>query len=63
MESFVEEITVDKEKMTIYYFLPMLPNRLREEVIGVLPFVQFGEAHRTRTCNRLIKSQLLYLLS
>ena len=55
LKSFVKEITVDKDKMTIYYSLPMPPNKLVEEVIGVLPFVQFGRPYRSRTCDTLIK--------
>jgi len=42
LKSFVKEIQVDTEKVTVNYTLPMPPKNSEEEVIGVLPFIQHG---------------------
>lgn len=42
LKSFVKEIKVDKEKMKVHYSLPMPPKKSEEEVIVVLPFIQYG---------------------
>ncbi|MFC1999807.1 recombinase family protein [Chloroflexota bacterium] len=55
LRSFLKEIAVDKEKMTIHYLLPMPPNNLTEDVVGVLPFVHRGRPCGTRTHDTLIK--------
>jgi len=57
LKSFVEEIQVDTEKVTVNYTLPMPPKNSEEEVIGVLPFIQHGRPYRSRTCDTLIKSK------
>jgi len=59
LKSFVKEIKVDKEKVTINYTLPMPPKNSEEEVIGVLPFIQHGRPCRSRTCDTLIKSNFV----
>jgi len=56
LKSFVEEIQVDTEKVTVNYTLPMPPKNSEGEVIGVLPFIQHGRPCRSRTCDTLIKS-------
>jgi len=57
LKSFVKEIQVGSDEMTVQYTLPMPPKQLDEEVIGVLPFIQRGRPYRSRTCDTLIKSQ------
>jgi hypothetical protein len=49
LKSFVEEIQVDKEKVTVNYTLPMPPKNSEEEVIGVLPFIQHGRPYRSKS--------------
>ena len=39
LRSFIKRIVIDGEKATIYYNLPMPPDRKKEEQIGVLPIV------------------------
>ena len=55
LKSFVKEIQVGSDEMTIQYTLPMPPKQSDEEVIGVLPFIQRGRPYRSRTCDTLIK--------
>jgi len=49
LKSFVKEIRVDADKMTVHYTLPMPPEKRNEEVLGVLPFAQHGRPYRSRT--------------
>ena len=58
LKSFVKEIQVGSDEMTVQYTLPMPPKQLDEEVIGVLPFIQRGRPCRSRTCDTLIKSKM-----
>jgi site-specific DNA recombinase len=63
LKSFVDNIQVGSDEITINYFLPMPPANTNTEVIGVLPFVTNGRPCRSRTCDTLIKSQVLCQLS
>jgi len=42
LRSFIKKIVIDGEKATIYYNLPMPPDRKKKEQIGVLPIVTLG---------------------
>ena len=55
LKSFVDNIQVGSDEITINYFLPMPPANTNTEVIGVLPFVTNGRPCRSRTCDTLIK--------
>jgi hypothetical protein len=57
LKSFVKGIDVSNSEVTLNYTLPMPPLNTDKETIGVLAFIHNGEAQRTRTPNRLIKSQ------
>jgi len=37
LRSFVKKIVVDKEKMNLYYNLPVPPDGKKMETVGVLP--------------------------
>ena len=63
LKSFIKEILVGSDSVTINCILPMPPESSGQEIVGVLPFVKKSEPRRTRTSNRLIKSQLLFQLS
>ncbi len=73
LRSFIKKIVISGEKATIYYNLPMPPDRKKKEQIGVLPIVTLGGAGGIRTPYLLTASQtfsrlnyspanLLYLL-
>jgi len=47
--------------ITINYRLPMPPENSEEEKLSVLPFIKNGRPYRSRTCDTLIKSQVLSL--
>ncbi len=57
LKLFVDSIKVDRNEITINYFLPMPPASNNTEVVGVLPFVMNGRPYRDRTCDTLIKSE------
>ena len=57
LKSFVQDIKVEKDTITINYTLPMPPLNSDREVVAVLPFIQHGRPYRSRTCDTLIKSQ------
>jgi DNA-binding transcriptional regulator PaaX len=42
LRSFVDRIEVDDEYAKVVYTMPMLPNNLAAETVGVLPFVHDG---------------------
>ena len=63
LKSFVKNIEVGKEAVTVNYHLPMPPAKSDKDVMGVLPFIMNGRPYRSRTCDTLIKSQVLYQLS
>ena len=63
LKSFVKNIEVGKEAVTVNYHLPMPPAKSDKDVMGVLPFITNGRPCRSRTCDTLIKSQVLYQLS
>ncbi|GAI66527.1 unnamed protein product, partial [marine sediment metagenome] len=57
LRSFIKKIVISGEKATIYYNLPMPPDRKRKEQIGVLPIVTLGGAGGIRTPYLLTASQ------
>ena len=59
LKTFIESIKVGDKEITIDYTLPMPPANSAREVVGVLPFEMNGRPCRSRTCDTLIKSQLL----
>jgi len=42
IRSFVKEITVSQQEIRLNYILPLLPDGLIEESVGVLPIVRYG---------------------
>ncbi len=58
----VKEITVLAQEIKIIYTLPLLPDGLTEESVGVLPIVRYGGRYRTRTCDPLRVKQILALV-
>lgn len=42
IRSFVKEIVVFREEVKLFYTLPLLPDGLIEESVGVLPIVRYG---------------------
>ncbi len=42
IRSFVKEIAVSQQEMRLNYTLPLLPDGLTEEKVGVLPIVRYG---------------------
>jgi site-specific DNA recombinase len=63
LKTFIESIQMGETEFTVDYTLPMPPNNMKREVFGVLPFAMNGRPYRSRTCDTLIKSQVLYQLS
>ena len=59
LKSFVKDIQVGKDTVTVNYNLPMPPARSDRDTVGVLPFVTNGRPYRSRTCDTLIKSQVV----
>ena len=59
VRTFVKEIRVTGDEVLLTYTIPLGPDGASQERESVLDIVQGGRAHRTRTCNPLIKSQLL----
>jgi site-specific DNA recombinase len=50
LRSFVERIDVDREEVTVYYTIPILPDSPgASEPVGVLPIVPNGPPHGIRT--------------
>ena len=49
IRSFVTEIAVDRDEVTINYALPMPPSQKEAETLEVLAFKRFGSAYRIRT--------------
>ena len=47
IRSFVKEIAVSKQEMRLSYTLPLLPDGLTEESVGVLSFEQYGGRYKT----------------
>ena len=47
IRSFVQEITVTKHEIQLKYTLPLLPDGLTEERMGVLPIVRYGGRYGT----------------
>ena len=60
LKSFVRDIAVVDEMITINYTLPMPQENSEEEKLSVLPFIQNGRPYRSRTCDPLIKSQVFF---
>ena len=56
LKSFVKDIQVGKDTVTVNYNLPMPPASSDMDILGVLPFVTNGRPYRSRTCDTLIKS-------
>ena len=42
IRSFVKEIAVSQQEIRLSYTLPLLPDGLTEEKVGVLPIVRYG---------------------
>ena len=63
LRSFIKRIAIDEEKATIYYSLPMPPDRKKKEQIGVLPIVTPGGAEGIRTPDLLRAKEALSRLS
>ncbi len=63
LRSFIKKIVISGEKATIYYNLPMPPDRKKKQQIGVLPIVTLGGAEGTRTPDLLNANQALSQLS
>ena len=63
LRSFIKKIVIDGEKATIYYNLPMPPDRKKKEQIGVLPIDTPGGAEGTRTPDLLRAKEALPQLS
>jgi hypothetical protein len=42
IRSFVKEVTVSQQDVRLSYTLPLLPDGLTEESVGVLPIVRYG---------------------
>jgi site-specific DNA recombinase len=59
LRSFVRTIDVSNCEVTVNYMLPMPPENEDKETIGVLAFMRNGRPYRDRTCDTLIKSQVL----
>jgi hypothetical protein len=55
LRSFVEEVRVGVDEVTIHYTMPMPPADNEEEKISVLPIGYRGRPYRSRTCDTLIK--------
>ena len=47
IRSFVKEITVSQQEVRLSYTLPLLPDALTEESVGVLPIVRYGGRYCT----------------
>jgi len=56
LKSFIKDIQVGTDQITVYYTIPMPLRNSDEERIGVLPFIQSGRPCRSRTGDTLIKS-------
>ncbi len=54
IRSFVQEITVTKHEIQLKYTLPLPPDGLTEERMGVLPIVRYGGrcSIKTRTFSK-----------
>jgi len=63
LKSFVKNIEVEKETVTVNYHLPMPPAKSDKDTLGVLPFITNGRPYRTRTCDVLIKRYRPIMLS
>ncbi len=63
LKSFVRSIEVSKSEVTVNYSLPMPISNTGRESVGVLAFRLSGRPCRSRTCDTLIKSQVLCQLS
>jgi len=53
LKSFVERIEVGESTAKVIYTIPIPPNNLDTETIGVLPFIQDGSAYRMSQDNSL----------
>ncbi|MFC1865383.1 recombinase family protein [Chloroflexota bacterium] len=42
IRSFIKEIIVSKQEVKLIYTIPLLPDGLKEECVGVLPIVRYG---------------------
>ena len=49
IRSFIKEIIVAKQEVKLIYTIPLLPEGLKEESVGVLPIVRYGGPFWTRT--------------
>ena len=59
LRSFVREIRVGADAVTVDYTVPMPPDDCEQDTLEVLPTAQHGRPCRARTCHTLIKSQVL----
>ena len=51
LKSFVEEVQVGADEVTIHYTMPMPPTDKEEEKVSVLPIGYHGRPYRSRTCD------------
>ncbi len=63
IRNFVKEVRVTGDEVVITYIMPLVSNSSFEDRLGLMPNVRPGEPCRARTCDTLIKSQVLYQLS
>ena len=63
IRSFVKDVRVKEDTVEIIYTIPIPPNDITHGETTVLSLVQHGRPYRSRTCDTLIKSQVLYQLS
>ena len=59
IKSFVKEVKVTGDEVTLTYTLPLSPNGTKKEKVGVLPTVQYGGRYWIRTSDLLHVKQAL----
>ena len=59
LRSFVSSVDVSKSEVTVNYTLPMPPLNMDRDTVGVLALGRSGRPYRSRTCDTLIKSQVV----
>ena len=62
LKSFIERIGVGESEAKITYTIPMPPNKMATETVGVLPFIQDGSPHWKDTELLFEKKQLIPVL-
>ncbi len=63
IRKFVKQVRVNRNEVSLVYTMPPMSIGSSEDKIEVLPIVQHGRPCRSRTCDHLIKSQVLFQLS